>query len=158
MSRRLTGSSKYEIDKYNLDVEAAEHPQKYNNAARAAARAAKEEKQAERHYLKTRARVDKEVRKRPSKFGVDPDEPKEKAISGAVDLDDRVEEAYNDYLDAKERAANASADEKTFEHRKILIRLLGELWIKDYYSQVEVRDERIDKFRDRMGERRGRGR
>lgn len=154
MKKLVSNSRILEIDKYNLDEECATHPQKYNDAAREAARCSKEEKEAERKYIKMKAKVGKEVRKRPGKFGVDPDEPKEGAIKGAIDLDGRVEEAYSEYLDARERAANAAADEKAYEHRRTLIKLLGELWMKDYYSSVEVREEREDKFRKSMGKRR----
>jgi len=140
------------IDKYNLDNECATQPSLFMKYAEEFAEKKKQRQLRETELKRIEAEADANVRKNPSEYGLE-DNPKEKAIAYAVANDPKVIEAANAFIEARKQSSIADAAKNAFEQRKIMLRVLGDLWLGEYYSATEVKKADVSKFRKKMGKR-----
>jgi len=136
------------INKNRLDDEAAEQSQLFSNWASLAAAAHIDRKEAERNFDEEKARMDLKVRKDPGMYGLE-DKPKEAAIKAVVSESEMVKKAYSEFLDAYAYDKVLAVAEKAMEGRKTMLRLEGDLWLGEYYSTTNIREEQVDRFREK---------
>ena len=93
-----------------------------------------------------RATVQREVRANPDKFGID--KPTEGAIASAVTVDQRVSSAERRAIAAQEQADVADAVSTAYEHRKAMLKVEVELWLANYFGDVEVKERTMSRTAD----------
>jgi len=142
------------IDKHNLDNECSEQAFKYMTWAKCSAEAGKRKARLEHELDKARGRVDHRIRKNPEEYGLDPGNVKEKSISYAIDQDEEVEQILEEYDDAVYEASNANSMKNAFDQRKVMLRVVAELWLGEYYSDVDIRESTATERRQKLGARR----
>lgn len=141
----------YEIDRYELDRELAEHPHYFHSAAEKLAEAreelenAKLEEELKKAALEdVKAELDLSVRSSPMKYGLDGDKLREGAIEKAVLLSSRYQEAREKYFKAKRwtnkcksKVGSLEVDVDTQSKRGYDIGKLVDLFLGDYFSHKE---------------------
>ena len=144
------------VNKYELDDEAAGQSQLYSNWASLAAVAHIYRKQSERDYEEIKAEAELNVRADPGLYGLEEKSPKEAAIKAVVMGINKVMKANRDFMRAYTYDKILSIAEKTFEGRKTMLRLEGDLWLGEYYSTTTIRDEQVDRFREKISDSKNR--
>lgn len=140
------------INKHQLDDEAAEQSQLFSNWASLAAIAHIHRKEAERDYEETKADIELKVRSDPGHYGLEEKTPKEAAFKATVLNIKIVKTVYKDYLKAYTYDKILSIAEKTFDGRKTMLRLEGDLWLGEYYSTTTIKEEQVEKFREKLND------
>jgi hypothetical protein len=146
-----------EINLHKLHEEAAMQAVYYGEAAQKAADLKGEVHRAKLKLDTVRAEVDAEVRTNPEGFGLS--KVTESAISGAVTLDSRVQDAEREHLEAQRANDNAQVMVNALEHRRSMINNEVQLYVSQYWVEtnqaevntgpvaVEARKRDIDKIR-----------
>jgi len=140
------------IDKYALDISVAEQPQLFVNCAGLSATASKLRDFLEKVYEEEKAEMDLAVRSNPQGFDLEPDTKgklMETAIKSKVILDTRVAESYHNFIEGKEYAKLLNGVVNAFDQRKTMLRLEGDLWLGEYYSNADIRGSEEDVIRER---------
>ena len=140
------------INKHQLDDEAAEQSQLFSNWASLAAIAHIHRKECERNYEEVKADIELKVRSDPSHYGLEEKTPKEAAFKATVLSQKIVKDAYENYLEAYSYDKVLSIAEKTFDGRKTMLRLEGDLWLGEYYSTTTIKEEQVEKFREKIND------
>jgi len=144
------------VNKYELDDEAAGQSQLFSNWASLAAVAHIYRKQSERDYEEIRAKKELMVRADPGFYGLEEKSPKEAAIKAVVLDMESVKDAYKEFMEAYTYDKILSIAEKTFEGRKTMLRLEGDLWLGEYYSTTTIKEEQVDRFREKISDSKNR--
>ena len=139
------------VNKNRLDDEAAEQSQLFSNWAGLAATAHIHRKEMERNFDEVKASVELRVRKDPVGYGLE-DKPKEAAIKAVVAETKQVKEAYDEFLQAYAYDKTMAVAEKTMEGRKTMLRLEGDLWLGEYYSTTNIREEQVNRFKEKISD------
>ena len=140
------------IDKYALDKEWLEQPQRYQIYSEFEARAEKEQDEARRNLDLVRAELDSDIRQNPSEYSLK-EKPTEAAISNVILSQEKYKDAQQRYIDAKYNLNVLTGNTKSFEHRKSALENLVKLSLSGYYSRPvsptkeheEVMEEEIRK-------------
>lgn len=148
------------FDKLSLDDEAVQQAQLYAGYIREYARSKKQAVLAARTLKKVEGQTTVHIRRNYKEYGFNTkDELKEKAIEAFVLGDEEVEVAYYEWLDADERARVLKRILDALEQRKTMMRLAGDLYIREYYLDDSIKVEttqETQEFRKHYGERRRR--
>ena len=132
------------IDALHLDAQ--EQPDLAYRVGELAAEAKAEARRMRMEYEETKAATDKEVRLFPEKFGVI--KTTESSIASAVTLAPLVKEAHEQMIAADKDADKANALRDAFHHRKSMLQLEGELFMANYWGEVEVRGHNMRQAKD----------
>lgn len=137
------------IDKYNLDKELTEQPQKYMEWALQAATASDEKDNAKKNLELVRAAIEEKIRKTPKKYDID--KITEGIVRAVINLHPRVKK-YNDiYLKAAHQERVLIKIEKAFSHRKSSLEGLTRLDSRLHFSEPRV----PQKYEDRQNTKTG---
>lgn len=135
-------SSKYRrdlaVDKYRLDEELIQQPQKFMDYVELYADAAGEKDDALDHLDITKAQIEDLVRTSPEEFGLD-ENPKEAAIKSAIVKHPKVRRANKELRKCKKTLKILEGAKQSFEQRKTMLSKLVDLKIGGFYSEVKVR-------------------
>lgn len=143
------------INKYQLDDELVEQPQRYYNWAKLEAKAADEVALLKDKVEIVKAEVEIRIRKHPTAYDL-PDNPKEGLIKAAVIIQPKVKRANKKLLRAMKTHRLLTKAEKSFEHRKKALEGLVSLNMQMHFSTpkgVQRKDFEIDEQRDNLLEK-----
>lgn len=143
---------KVKVDRFSLDTECAEQAYLFVEVAEMYADAEKAKKEAEAAYDDAVAEKDLDIRRSPEGYGLD-EEPKEKAIAHTVRQQAKVKRLREEMFEAIRKCNKLKSLKDGFEQKKIMLRVCGDLWLGEYYSETEVRKSEVGKFRKRMSTR-----
>ena len=147
-----------EFDKLALDDEAVVQARLTSLWTTVQARLKKISAKAKKNLTTVEGRKGLEVRKDYKNYGFEfKADLKEKPIQAIVDGMPEVEKAFDAYLEAEHRKDVVSGIVSSLEQRKTMIRLAGDLWIKEYYAKDSFSTsnmgnvvEETDMLRERM--------
>lgn len=142
-----------EIDKFALDEAWETQALRFCDWAEKEVEAQFERDKAKEKLDIAEASTDTEIRKDPSKFGID--KVTETAIKNAVLLHKTRTEAQEKYLNAVRSAKILSVAREAFDHRKKALEKLTELYFNQYWSEPKEstgirkgKEEQVEKGRD----------
>lgn len=145
------------IDKYGLDNECAEQTSIYSKWARMSAEASRERDYRQKELDETSAMLDNEIRTDPEKYGIK--DLKEAAVKAVIMGDEAVMKLKSDLIEATTYAKFMNSAVAACDQKKTMLRMLGDLWLGEYYSNVEIRKGEVeDRLREKMKGRTKRGR
>lgn len=137
------------IDKFNLDDECARQPSIYSKWAMLSARASEERDWRQKELDEEAARIDNEVRTDPDKFGIR--DIKESAVKAAIAADEVIMKLKADVVRATAYAKFFYSAVGACDQKKTMLRMLGDLWLGEFYSNVEIRKgESEENLREKM--------
>lgn len=132
------------VDKYNLDDAAATQPELYMECVEAIERAKKDTDELEQELEERYSELDLDIRKNYDLYGLE-ENPKERAIKSAISKEPDIKEIREDLAKAKRILSKLNGRKEALDQRKQMVRLLGDLWLGEYYSDIEVRDAQVRK-------------
>lgn len=100
-----------------------------------------------------KAALDLKVRTDPHVYGLEVGKegrPMETAVRSVINTHKRIKALKREQLLARHYEKLTEHNLTAMEHRKTMIRMLGDLWLGEYKPEVQIRDEREDGFRERM--------
>ena len=124
------------IDETSLDVEWLEQPAKMLKYVKHAARMRMELDQAKESLDVVRAGLDKEIRTTPEKYGIE--KVTEGAVSAAILLHPKYQNANGMYLETKYEYDIASGAVRAFEQRKDSLENLVRLHGQNYFAGPKI--------------------
>ena len=130
------------IDKHSLDDVCATQPQLYMEWASLLAKAIRFKKETEEEVLQLQAETNLDIRENPKYYKLMPDSKgklMESAIKAVVLVNVEVKAAQKKALVARELADVMTAIVSSFEQRRTMIKMMGDLWIAEYYSDTEIK-------------------
>lgn len=145
-------SDEVSINKYKLDDELVEQPQRYYNWAKLEAKAADEVALLKDKVEIVKAEVEIRIRKHPTAYDL-PDNPKEALIKAAVLIQPKVKRINKKLLKAMKTHRLLTKAEKSFEHRKKSLEGLVSLNIQMHFAtpkSIPRKDLEIDDQRDTL--------
>lgn len=153
MNKKKTYKEQLKIDRYALDAELIEQPQRYMEWALALAEAESELKSAENDYELIRGEQEKKIRNDPERYGFERT-PTKDAISDEARRNKRVQRYYKYYLKALHEVNVLKRAERAFQQRKSMLQSLVQLNMQLYFAEPNVRmqqrDEKSRSIRDNI--------
>jgi hypothetical protein len=128
-----------DIDRYQLDTELVQQPQKYYDWGVKAARAS-EEKETAKHDLDiVKADIEKRIRRNPHKYDID--NPTESAIKLEIPRHPKVKRYTRKYIKAcyNERVMNEA--KTSFAQRKNMLQNLTQLNLQLHFAEVYIPED-----------------
>jgi len=105
-----------------------------------------------------KADIEKDIRNNPDQYGITEDEKKgtikEAEVKAAIVRDKTVQAKEREYLDAYDYSKLFDKVENAFEHRRSMLRLLGELTLRGLNSSVSIKNNELVDAELSMRERR----
>jgi hypothetical protein len=129
------GSLRLEIDPLRLEEEWQQHPSQYGYWAEKAVDAQDEMDRAKAAFEKTASQIDSELRESPDDFGIK--KATEAEVKTALVRQPGYVRSQEAYLAAKKEYNLTQAALASLEHRKRALSMLVELFVKDYYSDMQ---------------------
>jgi hypothetical protein len=126
-----------EIDKWKLDEEWVGQAQLYAAYATKAVEKAYERDKAREYLDLTKAELDTEIRKDPSKYGIE--KVSESAISNAILQQSKYKKASGDYLLLIKETKIFEVARDSFDHRKKALEKLTDLFLSNYWADRDLR-------------------
>ena len=148
-------SEQVRINKYQLDDELVEQPQRYYDWAKLEAQAADEVARLKDKLEILKAEVEIRIRKHPTAYDL-PDGPKEALIKAAIIVQPKVKRLGRKLLKAMKTHRLLTKAEKSFEHRKKALEGLVSLNMQMHFSTpkgVQRKDFEIEEQRDNLLEK-----
>lgn len=133
----------YEINKHKLDMEWQRQPRMYHEIADKLAEAECEVDRLKGVLELVEAKLELEIRRDPSAFGIK--KISNPAVEKAIIVDDDYQQALEDYHKAKRIARHLQADARYLEHRKSAIEHLSKLRLIDYWADPRITGDEIEK-------------
>ena len=131
----MFGSLRLEIDPLRLEEEWQQHPSQYGYWAEKAVDAQDLMDRAKANLEKTTSTVDCELRNNPDDYGIK--KATEAEVRAALSRQPEYTKAQEAYLIAKKTYSLTQAALASLEHRKRALSMLVELFVKDYYSDMQ---------------------
>lgn len=157
-AEELNGDMK--VDKFRLDEECARQTSVYTKWAFLTAEAGRERDWRQKELDEMNARLDNEVRVYPEKFGLK--EIKENAVKAVIAGDEGIMKLKADLINATAYYKFFSSAVAACDQKKTMLRMLGDLFLGEYYSNVEIKKgEGEESMRERIKARKtggGKGR
>lgn len=132
----MTFRKEVDIDRYQLDRELVQQPQKYYDWAIKAAEAGKEKDEAKHALDVVKADIEKRVRKNPERYGID--DPKESAIKLEIHRHPKVKRYTRKYIGACYNEKVLSEAKTSFAQRKSMLQSLTQLNVQLHFAEVPV--------------------
>lgn len=148
-------SEQVQINKYKLDDELVEQPQRYYEWAKLEAKANDDVAYYKDRLEIIKAEVEIRIRKHPTAFDL-PENPKEGLIKAAILIQPKVKRANRKLLKAMRTHRLLTKAEKSFEHRKKSLEGLVSLNMQMHFSTprgVQRKDFEIEEQRDNLLEK-----
>lgn len=148
-------SDEVRINKYKLDDELVEQPQRYYDWAKLEAKAGDQVAYLKDKLEVLKAEMEIRIRKHPTVYDL-PENPKEALIKAAILIQPKIKRANRKLLKAMKTHRLLSKAEKAFEHRKKSLEGLVSLNIQMHFSTpkgVQRKDFEIDEQRDTLLEK-----
>lgn len=140
------------LNKFNLDDECARQTSIFSKWAMLSAQASQEREWRQKELDEETARLDNEIRADPEKFGLR--DIKENAVKALITSDGEIMKLRADLIRAISYSKFFNSAVEACDQKKYMLRELGNLWLGEYYSNVEIRKgEAEDDLRERMGSR-----
>lgn len=137
------------IDKFGLDNECAQQTSIYSKWARLSAEAGRERDYRQKELDEISADLDNAIRKDPGKYGIA--DVKENAVKAVIQNDKRVMKLKTDVIEITAYASLFKGAVNACDQKKTMLRMLGDLWLGEYYSNVEIKKgEGDERLRERM--------
>lgn len=120
------GREQCHIDRHNLDEEAEGQSARFMHWSVLYQTVALELKELE-------AAAFLRIKQEPALYGI--------VGSGSVDAVKSAVALVEDVKEKRREVAELESIKTSFEHRRTMLRLLGDLWLGGYYGEVDVREE-----------------
>ena len=124
-----------EIDPLRLEEEWQQHPSQFGYWAEKAVDAQDVMDRAKAAFDKTSSQIDSELRDSPDDYGIK--KATEAEVKTALVRQPGYVRAQEAYLEAKKEYNRSQAALNSLEHRKRALSMLVELFVKDYYSDMQ---------------------
>lgn len=131
----MFGSLRLEIDPLRLEEEWQQHPSQYGYWAEKAVDAQDAMDRAKAAFEKVSSSLDSELRADPDSYGIK--KATEAELRTALLRQPEYLKAQTIYLDTKKEYNLSQAALASLEHRKRALSMLVELFVKDYYSDMQ---------------------
>lgn len=131
----MFGSLRLEIDPLRLEEEWQQHPSQYGYWAEKAVGAQDAMDRAKAAFEKTSSTLDAELRSNPDDYGIK--KATEAELRAALARQPEYIAAQSSYFDTKKEYNQSQAALASLEHRKRALSMLVELFVKDYYSDMQ---------------------
>jgi benzoyl-CoA reductase/2-hydroxyglutaryl-CoA dehydratase subunit BcrC/BadD/HgdB len=128
---------RFKIDKFNLDEEVNRQVDLMDETGELHAFLVEERDLAKNEVDKIKAKLDDEIREEYSDRKIT-----EKKIENMIILDPSYQEAYKKYLALRREEQLAGNDKEIALQRRAYLKILAELWIAQYYSIPEIKEEK----------------
>jgi len=145
----------FTVDKYNLHNDAAVQPQWYMECVKEVEAARRKVDNLLLELEEVTAELDLKIRSDPAKFGLDG--VKERAVKSIISLDGDVIGLRKELQDAQRKLNVLLGTKDALEQRKQMIKVLAELYIGEYYSVIEVKNDASHSLRRKLGRRNDHG-
>jgi hypothetical protein len=145
------------FDKYSLDDEAVSQSRLVGILAPVFAKAKNDYAIAKKAFERLEGKKTLDIRRNYKEYGFEfKDELKEKAIQAVIDDLEEIREAYNEFLSILHRLNIIEGLVGSMDHRKTMLRLAGDLYIREYYTRDSISIHEQDNLRERLGSRKRR--
>lgn len=144
-------TSELEIDKFGLDDAAATQPMLYMRCVEAYSDAKEELSKAERKLSFVISELDLSIRRYPDNYGLA--EIKEAAVKAIINNDQQVQNLMDKVAKLKSAARRLLGMKEAADQRKQMIKTLGELYIGEYFSSVEIKKATTLNMRRQLGKK-----
>jgi len=149
------------INKYKLDTELVNQPQRYYEWAKAEADAADEVARLKDKLEVVKSKVEIRIRKNPTLFDL-PENPKEALVKAAITIHPKVQKASKKLFNATKTHRLLTKAEKSFEHRKKSLEGLVSLNMQIHFANprgterkhYEIDNDRKDLLKQARNKRR----
>lgn len=137
------------VDKHDLDDECAAQAGVYVRWAERAARARDERDRKDHELRQHEAYLDQQLREDAKD---EKPKPTESAIKARMVLEESHQRLQDAVFDARMVSAFCDSAKQAFEQRRSMLKYLCELWLGEYYSELQVNDNEYmeEKFRERQ--------
>ena len=126
------------ISSNNLDMECKRYAGLFWKVSWEHSSAVSERDMAKKRLAEAYAEVAMMIRNDYESFGFEK-RPTEAAIKEKVEVSEQVKEAYSDYIKAKKRSDDWDGMKSSHERRGSMLKMAGELWLKNYYSEKTIK-------------------
>lgn len=155
---KALASADHYFSKFDLDEACANQGQRFVNWAELAAIAVGYADLKEEELNQDRADMELDVRENFEDFDLVPDREgklREAHVKAIIRRSPKVKRSYKEFVAAKAYNRFFENVMKSFDQRKTMIRMMGDLVLGEYKADVEIRDNHTDDMRKRMASRRG---
>lgn len=128
-----------EIDKYALDTECMEQPQKFIKWSERLAETTAERDRADQKVEVTKARLEKEMRSNPAYYGLE--KATDAAVKAAVIAHKDTQQAIEEWIDAKYRMSILFAAKEGMEQKRSMLENLIKLFLSGYWADPKLPKE-----------------
>ena len=129
----------FSLDRFALELEADRNPALMRKYGKKLAIAAAETKDAKRELEYIEAEQAEIIRQNAKIYGIE-SKPTDKLVFGLVKGESEYKKAFSRYKSALRREEDLRNVIDTVRQRGMMIRILAELWLNNYYSEPTVRD------------------
>jgi hypothetical protein len=153
-AEELDGDAK--TDKFGLDNECAVQTGLYAKWALLSTLASRERDWRQKELEERNALLDNDIRSDPGNYGIS--DIKENAVKAVIAKDDGIMKLKAGVIEATAYAKFFDRAVSACDQKKMMLRELGDLWLGEYYSDVQIKKgEAEDGMREKMrGRRTGR--
>lgn len=131
----MFGDLRLEIDPLRLEEEWQQHPSQFGHWAEKAVDAQDMMDRAKAAFEKVSSTLDSELRNNPDDYGIK--KATEAEVRTALVRQPEYIKSQDAYLAAKKEYNRTQAALASLEHRKRALSMLVELFVKDYYSDMQ---------------------
>jgi len=150
---RTSSMADTKVDKYDLDEACATQGQVMVNYTYLCALSHDYKKCVERILSEVEAVVQLRIREKPEKYGLEEDKDgklREQAVKSALTLSSKVSKWRNKLSEAETLYKFMDGAVKAVEHRRTMIRMLGDLYLDDRNAGLVIKESTHSRFRDKM--------
>lgn len=131
----------FSINRFSLDIEAENNPRKLRKYSKLYAQAQSKRRTAKRYFLMVQAEVAEEIRKKPEEWGIT--KGNDSVVFPIALRDEKVKKAYDEYIQWLTFENDLKGATEALKDRGNEIKILTHLWLNNYYSKIEVKQENI---------------
>lgn len=134
------------IAKHELDKEWINQPKLFCQYAEEAVEASFERDKAKEQLDLVKAEMDGQIRKNPTKFGLD--KATDTAVANAIIQTEEYKKANSYFLDCLKKMRIMEVARESFDHKKRALEKLTDLFISGYWSEPKINKDTKDIFSD----------
>lgn len=138
----------FSLDRFNLELEADRNPSLMRKYGKKLSIAAAETKDTKRELEYVESEQAEIIRQNAKVYGIT-SKPTDKLVFGLVKGEPEYVAAFKRYKAALRREEDLRNAIDVCRQRGMMIRILAELWLNNYYSEPTVKDNSSKKYKDR---------
>lgn len=124
------------IDEHSLESECRDQAVMYYNVARMGTLATSHRDEAKKNLAEIEAELDAYLRRSAETSG---ERITEAAIKSGIKLDKKYQRAATELAKLSTEVGNLSALERSYDHRKEMLKLMVKLYLANYFGEIEER-------------------